>query len=113
MGFPEHEHSFTFQESTFGTDQFGASFTDKVIRAKFVRKVYAILLSQLAVTVAVVAVIIFTPAVKTFYCARGRIHKVRGVEDKGDHLHYSICPFSFSFRARMVSFIALRSPPTG
>lgn len=48
---------------------FGASFSDRVIRAKFVRKVYAILLSQLAVTTAVVAIFCLTPAIKEFYCA--------------------------------------------
>ncbi len=51
---------------------FGASFSEKVIRARFVRKVYAILLSQLAVTTAFVATFCFTPAIKNFYCDQTR-----------------------------------------
>ena len=47
---------------------FGSSFSDKVIRARFIRKVYAILLSQLAVTTIFIAVFCFTPAIKDFYC---------------------------------------------
>jgi hypothetical protein len=51
-----------------GTGQFGASFGDKVIRARFIRKVYSILLSQLCVTTAVVALVIFCKPIKSFYC---------------------------------------------
>lgn len=47
---------------------FGDSFSDKVIRAKFIRKVYGLLLTQLAFTTAVISVFIFSPGVKNFYC---------------------------------------------
>ena len=40
---------------------FGSSFSDKSIRMKFVRKVYTILLIQLAVTTGIVALFILTP----------------------------------------------------
>jgi len=49
-------------------DGFGASFSDKAIRQRFIRKVYMILLSQLAVTTAFISVFIYTPAIRTFYC---------------------------------------------
>ena len=49
-------------------DGFGNSFSTKEIRAKFVRKVYATLFSQLCVTLAFIATFIFTPAIKNFYC---------------------------------------------
>ena len=51
-------------------DGFGSSFSSAAIRAAFVRKVYAILLSQLAVTTACVAFACFSPTVKNFYCSR-------------------------------------------
>jgi len=40
---------------------FGSSFSDRSIRMKFVRKVYAILLIQLLVTTGIVAIFILTP----------------------------------------------------
>lgn len=51
-------------------DGFGSSFSSKEIRAKFVRKVYATLFSQLLITVAFIAVFVFTPAIRGFYCDR-------------------------------------------
>lgn len=51
---------------------FGSSFSDQAIRGKFIRKVYTILLSQLAVTVAVIATFWFTPQIKDFYCDKTR-----------------------------------------
>lgn len=49
-------------------DGFGASFSDKAVRTRFIRKVYMILLSQLAVTTSFIAIFCFTPAIKNFYC---------------------------------------------
>ena len=51
-----------------GTDNFGSSFSDKVIRARFIRKVYAILLSQLAVTLVIVCACVFSYDIKKIYC---------------------------------------------
>jgi FtsH-binding integral membrane protein len=49
-------------------DGFGSSFSDKAIRRQFIRKVYGILLSQLALTTFIVGIIVFVPAVKGLYC---------------------------------------------
>merc|ERR1712107_832899 len=49
-------------------DGFGSSFATKEIRAKFVRKVYATLLSQLAITVAIMMLFIFVATIRQFYC---------------------------------------------
>lgn len=49
-------------------DGFGSSFATKEIRAKFVRKVYATLLSQLAITVAIMMLFIFVAPIRQFYC---------------------------------------------
>jgi len=51
-------------------DGFGSSFSTQAIRAKFVRKVYAILFSQLLITLGFILVVIFTPSIRTFYCDR-------------------------------------------
>merc|ERR1712018_798977 len=48
-------------ESEQMPEGFGSSFSDKSIRMKFVRKVYTILLFQLAVTTGIVALFILTP----------------------------------------------------
>lgn len=45
-------------------EAFGSSFSEKSIRAGFVRKVYCILLSQLSLTAGIVSVFLFTPAIK-------------------------------------------------
>jgi len=47
---------------------FGSSFSTQQIRAKFIRKVYATLLSQLTITVGFIAVFVFTPGIRNFYC---------------------------------------------
>ena len=57
-----------FKEGGAGTDNFGSSFSDKVIRARFIRKVYAILLSQLAVTLVIVCACTFSIDIKNIYC---------------------------------------------
>ena len=57
-----------FKEGGAGTDNFGSSFSDKVIRARFIRKVYAILLSQLAVTLVIVCACVFSYDIKKIYC---------------------------------------------
>jgi len=49
-------------------DGFGSSFSTKEIRAKFIRKVYATLFSQLLITIGFIAVFVFTPQIKNFYC---------------------------------------------
>ena len=49
---------------------FGSSFSDKAIRMRFVRKVYSILLIQLLVTTAIIAVFILTP-VRGLMCREG------------------------------------------
>ena len=57
-----------FKEGGAGTDNFGSSFSDKIIRARFIRKVYAILLSQLAVTLVIVCACTFSIDIKKIYC---------------------------------------------
>jgi len=47
---------------------FGSSFSTKEIRAKFIRKVYATLLSQLAITIVIMLIFLFVPAIRGFYC---------------------------------------------
>jgi len=47
---------------------FGSSFSEKSIRRLFIRKVYAILLSQLALTTLIIGLIVFVPGIKNFYC---------------------------------------------
>lgn len=49
-------------------DGFGSSFSTKEIRAKFVRKVYATLLSQLAITIVIMLIFLFVPTIRGFYC---------------------------------------------
>ena len=49
---------------------FGSSFSDRNIRMKFVRKVYSILLIQLLVTTAIIAVFILSP-VRGLMCDNG------------------------------------------
>ena len=44
------------------------AFSNKDIRAKFIRKVYAILFTQLMITVGFIGVFIFVPAIRDFYC---------------------------------------------
>merc|ERR1711983_97761 len=64
-------------------DGFGSSFSTKEIRAKFIRKVYATLFSQLLITIGFIAVFVFTLQIKNFYCTdvyedgTGIIHCVR------------------------------------
>ena len=50
---------------------FGSSFSDKNIRMKFVRKVYSILLTQLLLTTGIIALILYTPAIRGFFCSDG------------------------------------------
>jgi len=57
-----------FKEEGSGAQHFGSSFSDKVIRARFIRKVYGILLSQLAVTVVIVCAFVFSYDIKKIYC---------------------------------------------
>jgi len=45
---------------------FGASFTDQRIRARFIKKVYLIILAQLAVTASIVALFSHHPAIRSF-----------------------------------------------
>lgn len=47
---------------------FGSSFSDQNIRRTFIRKVYSILLVQLLVTTGIIALFIFTPALRGVYC---------------------------------------------
>jgi len=49
-------------------DGFGSSFSTQQIRAKFIRKVYATLLSQLMITIGFIAVFVFVPGIRNFYC---------------------------------------------
>jgi len=49
-------------------DGFGSSFSTQQIRAKFIRKVYATLLSQLTITIGFIAVFVFVPGIRNFYC---------------------------------------------
>jgi len=51
-------------------DGFGSSFSTQQIRAKFIRKVYATLLSQLMITIGFIAVFVFVPGIRNFYCDR-------------------------------------------
>lgn len=54
-------------------DGFGSSFSTQQIRAKFVRKVYATLLSQLLITIGFIAVFVFVKPIKEFYCDGVRV----------------------------------------
>lgn len=47
-------------------DGFGSSFSDKAIRMAFIRKVYGILMVQLAITVAFICLFIYEPTVKLY-----------------------------------------------
>ena len=47
---------------------FGSSFSDKSVRMRFVRKVYSILLIQLLLTTGIIALLIYTPPIREFYC---------------------------------------------
>jgi hypothetical protein len=49
-------------------DGFGSSFSTKEIRAKFIRKVYATLLSQLCITIGFIAIFVFVAPIRTFFC---------------------------------------------
>lgn len=49
---------------------FGSSFTDEKIRAKFIKKVYLIILSQLAFTAGVIALFSHTESIKDFFWDR-------------------------------------------
>jgi len=53
-------------------DGFGSSFSTQQIRAKFIRKVYATLLSQLLITFGFIAVFVFVPGIRGFYCDESR-----------------------------------------
>jgi len=46
---------------------FGESFTDAAIRRTFIKKVYAIILTQLAFTAGVIALFAHTPAIRNWY----------------------------------------------
>jgi len=54
-------------------DGFGSSFSTQQIRAKFIRKVYATLLSQLMITIGFIAVFVFVPGIRNFYCDSTRV----------------------------------------
>jgi len=68
---------------------FGSSFSTQQIRAKFIRKVYATLLSQLTITVGFIAAFVFTPGIRKFYCNDVRYddngigHCYQGVSQNG------------------------------
>ena len=47
---------------------FGSSFSVKSIRRFFIRKVRAILLSQLALTTFIIGLIVFVPSIKNLHC---------------------------------------------
>jgi len=49
-------------------DGFGSSFSTQQIRGKFIRKVYATILCQLMVTIGFIAVFVFVPGIRSFYC---------------------------------------------
>ena len=68
----------------------------KVIRAKFVRKVYGLLLSQLAFTTAVIAVFIFMPGVKDFYCTWTAKDKMV-IDNKCNKIRKRISKLFYSF----------------
>ena len=55
-------------ETAILPEGFGQTFDSRAVRASFIRKVYSILLSQLALTTAFIAVFVFTPSIKEFYC---------------------------------------------
>lgn len=62
-----------YKDGGTGADNFGSSFSDKIIRARFIRKVYAILLSQLAVTLVIVCACVFSYDIKKIYCDEVRV----------------------------------------
>jgi len=56
-----------YEDAIKGPEGFGSSFSDKAIRARFIKKVYSIILAQLLFTVGVIAVFAFTPAIRGLY----------------------------------------------
>lgn len=46
---------------------FGSSFNERAIRSAFIKKVYAIIFTQLAVTAAIIAIFAYTPDIRLFY----------------------------------------------
>nr|WHU27576.1 NMDA receptor 2 [Matsumurasca onukii] len=51
-------------ESGYGQGDFGAGFSDKSIRMAFIRKVYGILMCQIAVTVSIISIFTFSNGTK-------------------------------------------------
>ncbi|KAM4613708.1 fas apoptotic inhibitory molecule 2b [Polymixia lowei] len=64
----DNEYPPTYQEATAGYEEMQAQFSwdDKAVRRIFIRKVYAILMTQLLVTVAIVSLFVFCAPVR-FY----------------------------------------------
>lgn len=54
------------EDTTFARDPDFTGFSEKEIRMGFIRKVYGILLCQLAVTIAIMSIFMFAPGVKEF-----------------------------------------------
>ena len=53
-------------EEAYRPDNFASSFDDKAVRRGFIRRVYSILMFQLGVTAAIIAVFMFVAPVKGF-----------------------------------------------
>merc|ERR1711963_250951 len=79
-------------------DGFGSSFSTKEIRAKFVRKAYATLLSQLTITIVIMMIFLFTPAIRGFYC-NGVVYDENGIG------HCERGPSSNGFIVYIVSYV--------
>jgi len=71
MGKEDHGESGSVE--VIMPDGFGSSFSTKEIRAKFVRKVYATLLSQLAITIVIMLIFLFVPTIRGFYCLQEHV----------------------------------------
>jgi len=80
---------------------FGSSFSDKTIRMRFVRKVYSILLIQLLVTTGIIALIIFTPAIREVYC------KSADYETRCQRTDSALIMYIVSYVVFIVSYIAI------
>jgi len=81
---------------------FGSSFSDKTIRMKFVRKVYSILLIQLLVTTAIIAVFILTP-VRGLMCREG----TAGLDQRCHRSDSALILYIVSYIVFIVTYFAI------
>lgn len=78
-------------------DGFGSSFSTQQIRAKFVRKVYATLLSQLMITLGFISVFVFVKPIRAFYCD--------DIREDENGIGHCVVPSSNGFILYIVSYV--------